>query len=152
MDAIDEAYDNATYLFEYAINEKDNINHYFVINKNSPDYVKLKKQYEDVVSFGSLKHKLLYLYSEKLILSNIKRKWNNPFDELNRKLFAGLNNAGKYYLQHLIKEDDDETSLKKFYSNLSFFLTDSDYEQDRIVNGHYNYNNDTVKCFRFSPP
>ena len=149
MDAIDEAYDNATYLFEYAINEKDNINHYFVINKNSPDYVKLKKQYEDVVSFGSLKHKLLYLYSEKLILSNIKRKWNNPFDELNRKLFAGLNNAGKYYLQHLIKEDDDETSLKKFYSNLSFFLTDSDYEQDRIVNGHYNYNNDTVKCLGF---
>ena len=41
MDDIDEAYDNATYLFKYASNNQDNINNYFIIDKNSKDYKKL---------------------------------------------------------------------------------------------------------------
>ncbi|WP_296853820.1 glycosyltransferase [uncultured Methanobrevibacter sp.] len=149
MDDIDEAYDNATYLFKYASNNQDNINNYFIIDKNSKDYKKLKKQNENVVSYGSLKHKLLYLYSEKLIHSHVNRKWNNPFNDLNRKLFAGLNIANKYYLQHFNNKDNNDDSLIKFYNNLKLILTESEYEQNKIINGHYNYDEHIVKCLGF---
>ena len=43
MDRQEIAKDNAEHLFKYAINQNDNIKKYFIINKDSNDYYKMKK-------------------------------------------------------------------------------------------------------------
>lgn len=104
---------------------------------------------KNIVPFGSLKHKLLYLYSDKIISSHVNHEWINPFFYKNRKLFSGLTSFQKYFLQHGVTKDDVSIYLKKFSHNLHLFLTLSKYEYDSIFNGNYNYSKNVVQLLGF---
>ena len=61
--------DNAEQLFKYAIKQNDGIKKYFIVHEDSPNYERLRKFSKNVVVFGSDKHKLLYIFAEKIISS-----------------------------------------------------------------------------------
>ena len=53
--------DNAEHLYKYCIQKKDDgIEKYFIINKDSPDYERLNSSLDNVVAFGSFKHRIKY--------------------------------------------------------------------------------------------
>jgi len=150
IDRRDFADDNAKHLFKYAVSQNDGIEKYFIVDKKSKDYKTIKSiSSKNVVNFGSIKHKLLYFYAEKIISSHINHEWLNPFHFTNKILFSGLTTHKRYFLQHGVTKDDVSRYLVKYLHNMHLFLTLSKYEYDSIVNGHYNYDENVVQCLGF---
>ena len=149
IDRPEIADDNAKHLFEYSIKQDDNIDKYFIIDKNSPDYLKMSKISKNIIGFDSIKHKIYYLYSDKIISSHVNHDWLNPLYNHNQKLYAGLTTTRKYFLQHGVTKDDISHWLRKFYHNIHLFVTLSKYEQDSILYGNYNYEAEKVPLLGF---
>ena len=147
MDRIDKADDNAEHLFRYASNQKDNVKKYYVISEDCDDYSRMKKEFKHVVSFSSLKHKLLFLFSDKIICSGPENKSVNPFFENNSdiKFFANTVSIPKYYIRHGVTQGHMSSWLRKFDKNLDLVLTSSNYEKESFLEPGYNYDEDRIQ-------
>ena len=110
-----EACDNGYHLFKYIRTNfpKDNV--FYVINKNSSDYNKIKS-YGNIVQYRSLKHWIFYLAADRNISTH---KYGNPDAPLFYLLHVilGLYN-NRIFLQHGITMND---STWLYYKNTKFF-------------------------------
>lgn len=147
QDRVDIADDNAKHLFEYAIKQDDEIEKYYVINRNCDDFSMMKKIDDNIVPRGSFKNKFLYLFAEKIISSHVNHSWLNPFFNPKYPYFNGFLTIEKCFLQHGVIKDDLSSWLRKFFQNLHLFITSSDYERDSILGDTYNYEPEVVKAF-----
>ena len=143
--------DNAKHLFKYAINQKDEVKKYFVVNGDSPSFKEMKSDYGgSIVPFASLKHKLLYLFAEKAISSFTNEDFVNPFFEYdNRDLYAGLFTCERLFLQHGVTKDDISKFVKKYNNNLSLIVTVSDLEKESFMDEGYNYDESVIQVLGF---
>ena len=137
--------DNAEHLFKYSIKQNDEIKKYFIINKDSPDFERLKEYDKNIVPFGSFKHRILYLFTDKLISSQITKSLANPFIKKNSFIYEGLSKHDFCFIQHGVTLHDVSSWIRKYNRNMLLFVTSSDLERDSIVNGHYNYSKDVVQ-------
>lgn len=144
MDRQSSANDNAEYFFNYAVTQKDNIKKYFILNEDSSDFDRMKKE-GNIVKFGSFKHKLLFLLADKIVSSHPDDEVVNPFwgDEI--YLINGLLSSQYIFLQHGIINEDISSWLNKCDMNLTTFVCSAKKEYDSIFQYHYNYDKDTVK-------
>lgn len=149
-DRCDVAGDNAEYLFDYCIKQDDNVEKYFLINKSSEEYSRLSQKYENIVPFGSFKHKMLYLFSEKVITSQVTRAILNPFTFKNSRLYEGVTTYDWCFIQHGVILHDLSSWIHKYNKNFHLFVTSSELERDSIVNGNYNYAPDRVQLLGLS--
>ncbi|WP_434965312.1 bifunctional glycosyltransferase/CDP-glycerol:glycerophosphate glycerophosphotransferase [Brevibacterium casei] len=103
MDRMDKAGDNAEHLFKYVRREQQNCNAWFVVDKDSPDWDRLKAEGIDrLVAHGSRLWKALCLNAELLVSSNIERNLTHPF-----KLRNGRQPQWDHvFLQHGVTKDD----------------------------------------------
>lgn len=146
-DRIEMAGDNAEALFNYAIKQKDSNLKFFVIGKDSPDYLRLKGK-KNVIVFNSLKHKLLYLFADKVISSHPDDEIFDPFFD-NYKLYSNLVSSKKYFLQHGVTKDDISTWLRKFDKNISLITAVSKIEQDSFFDSENGYDDEIVSVLGF---
>ena len=137
--------DNAEHLFKYCIKQKDDVNKYFIINKDSPDYKRLNKEYKNIVAFGSVKHKLLFTFSDKLISSQVNKYILNPFLRGNQFLYNGAILHDECFIQHGIILHDLSSWIRKYIYNLSLFVTSAEAEWDSIVNTNYNFETERIQ-------
>jgi|GEM_PF-1781078 len=86
---------NAERLFTHCKGENDNIDKHFVIRKNMPDGWRLSEAGENVLDYGSQMHKLMYLFAEKHIVSDLAD--SNPLSEYGNA-FAGLTHCETVYI------------------------------------------------------
>lgn len=140
--------DNAMYLFRYAVNQDDGIDKYFIVEKSSTDYGKMRKISKNIIAFGSFRHKFMYMFSEKVISSHVDHDWINPFYE-DKACFSNHSTIQRCFIQHGITLHDVSFWLRKFFYNNYLFSTASDYERDSIVNGNYNYDEERVNTLGF---
>lgn len=140
-----QADDNGEILFKYAVTQDDNIDKYFIIDKNTSDYKRLSKDYKNIIPFKSFKHKILYLFADKHFSSHVDRVYLDPFDSESPELYNSLATFRRYFLQHGVIQSDLSHWIRKYYHNLDLFLTSSKYERDSIVNGYYNYDSNIVQ-------
>lgn len=147
QDRVDEADDNAKHLFEYAIQQEDNIEKYFIISKDCEDYGKMKHLNSNIIPLGSFKNKFLYLFADKMISSHVNHSWLNPFFNPKHPYYNGLLTVEKCFLQHGVIKDDLSSWFRKYFQNLHLFLTSSDYERESILGETYNYDESVVKAF-----
>ena len=149
MDHPTFGYDNARHLFAYSRNQKDNIDKYYIVDKDADYFDEMKKNDGHVIPWGSIKHKILYLYGEKIISSYANHRLLNPFHESDPILFSGLTNIKTCFLQHDVNSVDLSINPRKYYYNFYLFLTNSDYERDFIASDTYNYSDETVQTLGF---
>ena len=149
MDRPDKAGDNGEAFFKYlqTINNKK-IKSYFVINKDSEDYNKMKK-IGKVVKYGSKKYKILFLLSSKIISSQASDYIINAFGK-NHKYMKDLYGFDFIFLQHGITKDDISTWLNKASKKIDLFITAGIPEYQSIINGNYYYDSSIVKLTGFS--
>ncbi len=140
-----QADDNGEILFKYAINQKDKIDKYFIIDKNTEDYKRLSKDYKNIIPFKSLKHKILYLFASKHFSSHIDRVFLDPFNDESPEFYNSLIKFRRYFIQHGVIQSDLSHWIRRYYHNLDLFLTSSPYERDSIIKGSYNYDEDIVQ-------
>lgn len=142
--------DNAEYLFRFCLNKDDGIKKYFIINKSSHDYDRLKKSYSNIVDFHSFKHKFLYMHADRILSSQLPKREFNPFNFKNSDLFEGIYTFDFCFLQHGVILHDLSSWIRKYSKNLYLFVTSADQERDSIVNGYYNYAPERVQVLGLS--
>jgi len=131
-----EAKDNGYRFFQYINENHPEINSYYLIDEsNEKDYGKIKK-IGNTLQYGSLKHKLYFILSKKLVAAHkdVIEPWNyGNF----KKYFHKITPAKKYiFLQHGITKDDVSNILGKKNPNSHFdlFICGAKPEYDFITN------------------
>lgn len=143
MDRPDEADDNGLALFKYAIGKDEDIDKYFILDRENKEYENIKK-IGNVIAYKSLKHRFLGMYAENIITSHPDNEIIYPFWG-GYPFFAGLLKSNNMFLQHGVLKDDISSWLNKASMNLSLFVTSSTKEYESIFKYPYNYDKDTVQ-------
>lgn len=141
--------DNAKALFEYSCDIDDGVKRYFIINKDSPSYKRMKKTNKSVVAFGSFKHEILYLFAEKIISSYVNENFINPFHYFTPSLYSGFITSYRYFLQHGVTKDDVSEFIKKYDKNLSLICCVSDMERESFLADGYNFDSHVIQSLGF---
>ncbi len=133
-DKANRADDNGEAFFCYLQEKKpSNIDSYFLVDKASPDYNRLKKVGK-VVPYLSRKHKMLYLMADYVISAYSHDEINNPFFKY-KKYYADLMQDCQYvFLQHGIIKDDLSRGLNRFHKNIRLFICSTVAETESIIN------------------
>lgn len=138
------ANDNGEDFFKYLQKvDNKNIKVFFAIRKDCDDYKKMKK-FGKVLCFGTIRYKLKFLMSSKIISSQANEFVLNPFDK-KEKYLRDLYKFKFVFLQHGIIKDDLSKWLQKYNKNIKLFVTSAKNEYDSIVNGDYYYTENEVK-------
>ena len=150
QDRIDVADDNAYHLFKYACGVNDNVEKYFVLSRESGQFDELSR-IGNVVEYGSIKHKLLMLFVDKVITTHPYDTVINPFlDETNqRPLISGLLNYKVYWLQHGVTKDNISDWMFKYQKDLSLIVTVSDEESKSFLEEGYGYDESIIQNLGF---
>lgn len=149
MDRRDSTGDNGEHLFRYAYDQNDGISKYFALEDDCNEYKKLKKEYgKNLLKFGSIKHKIMYMFTEKLISSQGYKKHLNPFADANLKLVQGISSPPIYFLQHGVVKYNRTNWLRKFDFNFSLLLAVSDLDYKAFVE-NYNYDEEIIQPLGF---
>ena len=143
MDRPNIADDNGMHLFKYSVKHDSEIKKYFIISKDSPEYLEMKKIGE-VLPFQSLKHRYLSLFAENIVTSHPENPVIYPFWN-SFPYYAGLLKSNTAFLQHGIIKDDISPWLNKSDMNLSLFLTSAEKEYESVFQHHYNYDENVVQ-------
>ena len=140
-----EARDNGFSFFKYMRENHGDINCYYAIKKQSPDFIKIKSL-GNIIEFGSLKHFIYYCAARFLICSTTQGFCPSYYLTLLRKK---MHLWGTYvFLQHGITKDN-QTFLYKKASKIDLFICGAKPEYDDIVS-HYGYNKNEVAYTGFA--
>lgn len=138
------ANDNGMHLFKYIVKQNNkNIKPYFVIDKNSNDYLKMKK-IGKVIPYNSFKYKMCFLNADKIISSQADQWVLNAFGK-NNNFYRDLYTFDFVFLQHGIIKNDISGWLNYNNKNIKLFVTTANNEYDSILNGNYGYSKNSVK-------
>lgn len=146
-DRLMKADDNGEAFFTYMNTERErtDIRTYFVLEKASTDYKRLKK-IGRVVPYHSTKHKILSLLCDKKISSQADEFVYNRFFDLSY-LYGDIQHKQKFvFLQHGVIINDSSTWLKKTDTNISLFVTATQPEYQSILDNAYGYQKRQIAC------
>ena len=135
--------DNGEYFFRFLkkTNVK-NIDFYFAINKDCPDYNRLLPL-GNILELGSEFYLNKFLISDKII-SSVSESWTyNPYGS-ERKYLIDLFHFDFIFIQNGIIKDDLSKYLNRITKNFSLFITSSNKEYKDILNYKYHYNINNV--------
>lgn len=142
--------DNGEALFLYLKNHKKefkNIKSYFVINKKSPDYKRLKK-YGNVIALSSIKHKTYALHCNAKVVSQTDFELYNVVQR--NFLKDLLYKENRVFLQHGVTKDDVSNLYSKYNHNFNLFVTAGIPEYESIIkNANYGCGKSITKLTGF---
>ncbi len=145
FDKIYKAGDNAEYLYNYAIKQNDGILHYYVINKGSLDYKRLKKDKKRILIFGSTKLKLYSLYAEAILATHKNVISFLGFPKFSRKFFKDLFNPNIVCIQHGLTMQAIAQHQNKWEDNTKLYMCASKYEIENLKKDIYGYDSNSLK-------
>lgn len=139
FDRIDKADDNGEAMFRY-VNSLENceIDTYFIIGKDSPDYLRMKK-YGQVVEAMSFEHRVLFLLADFILTSQLNGYVENPYEEFEEDFRDLYHRAKLVFLQHGITKDDQTVWLNRYNQNLYALVASSEIEKQAFENNIYHY-------------
>lgn len=138
------ANDNGMHLFKYIVNnKKGNEKAYFVIDKKSKDYEKMKR-IGKVIAYGSFKYKMCSLLASKIISSQADAWVTNAFGK-SHSYYNDLFHFDFVFLQHGIIKDDLSSWLNYHDKNIRIFVTSANREWQSVLDGNYGYDKKIVK-------
>ena len=138
-DRISRADDNGEAFFRFLRNEKKKeVSAYFVIDKNCPDYRRLKK-YGHVVPSYSYRHKMIHLLASFSVSSQTDEIYRNPFRAVLPDYRDMISDVKFVFLQHGIISNDLSDWLCRRRQHLTGFVTSTPKEYESVVNGKYDY-------------
>ena len=131
--------DNAFYQFKNDIKENDGIKRYYVYDGDESFYLKnIDNQYRKFfVKFGTLKHKILFLRSKKILTSNIKFEEYCPLGK-KQNYYRDLCSYDLIYLQYGVLIAELIRTYSKEFTEIEKIVISSYFEKDNFIN-KYNY-------------
>jgi len=146
-DRFSTADDNGEALFIYLNQIKDeNIDVYFVIDSDSPDFERLSK-IGNVIAQDSKKHHIIHMMADYIISSQADEYVIDPFYRKNKtnELFKDFYANQKFiFLQHGITKDDVSKWLNKYNKNIEGFVVSVFNEAKSILDYKYYYKHENI--------
>ncbi|MDR3239510.1 MAG: bifunctional glycosyltransferase family 2 protein/CDP-glycerol:glycerophosphate glycerophosphotransferase [Clostridiales bacterium] len=145
MDKPNAAGGPAEHFFQYASTLQDGIDKYFVVSKNTLDAVRLEDAGK-ILDYGGETHKLLYLFAEKIIVSNALDRAFEPFKKNELYwLYRSLSQSETVYLPEQVPPPNQSAFLNCFTREIALFAVSSAEERRFVLNGGYGYGEDAVR-------
>lgn len=131
--------DNGEVVFRYLCDHPvENVEPYFVIEKNTPDWKELSKIGKLVEPF-SKEHKILFLMNELSLSSQANKAVINPFGKLEYYYRDLMFDKKLVFLQHGITKDNQSVWLNKYNRNLFGTIVTTKPEYDSMLEYKYYY-------------
>lgn len=144
-DKFEKAGDNGESVFKYLSTweKKDDYNIYFILRKDSVDYERLKK-YGKIIDPRSLKYKLLFLLSSKIIDSVVIASSINPFGK-NVGYYRDLFKFDFVGLFHGIGQRDMSFWTNDFNYNIKVYVSGAEREYKAMISEDNGYDENIIK-------
>jgi glycosyltransferase involved in cell wall biosynthesis/CDP-glycerol glycerophosphotransferase (TagB/SpsB family) len=134
MDRVVNTGDNGLRLFEYLRETRPDLNAWFVLHRDSPDWPALSRRTNRLVAYGSWRWQLLMLNCHNLISSHVDPEIVRPKQILQR----GRATPWKFvFLQHGVIKNDISNWLNR--RHLDLLVTSSPAEHESIVEDGSSY-------------
>ena len=145
FDKLFKAGDNGEYAFRYAYNNDKSIESYYVINKDSPDYKRLKKEFGNrILVFGDEKTKLYALLAETVVATHPDIMDFFGYTGYELSLMKNLFNPYLVCIAHGVTIQKNADYQNKLFDDTMFYTTSSKYEVEHILHPAYGYEPDDV--------
>ncbi|MDO4748582.1 MAG: CDP-glycerol glycerophosphotransferase family protein [Eubacteriales bacterium] len=145
FDKLYKAGDNGEYAFRHAMQRNDNIECYYVINEDSLDYPRLKKEFpNNLLIYNTLECQLYSLMAENIMATHPDII---EFCSINPKLATvvkDLYNPNLICIAHGITIQKNADYQNRLFDNTMFYTTSSKYEVEHIRKPVYGYREDEV--------
>ncbi|CDO04977.1 Putative CDP-glycerol:glycerophosphate glycerophosphotransferase [Oceanobacillus picturae] len=144
------AQDNGYAFFNYVEQNELHDNFYYIIDRNSPDYGKIKDQNRNIVKFMSFKYFYL-IYVSKLLVSSETKKHAYNLRVRTGLIANSLESKQSVFLQHGVTglKKSDVFKKSKGRGNFNLVVATSDIEQ-KIIKENWKYNDEEVITTGFS--
>ena len=140
IDKIYKGGDSSEYLYKYASaqNSKD-IKHYYLVDKKSTDYKRLKKEGYKPLVRDSLKHRLVFLYADMMVISNSTVYAFNGYKLKNSAFIRDLPHFHVCCVQHGMSIQKIAIAQNRLRDNLRLYFCASKYEIENLSRPVYDY-------------
>lgn len=139
IDKIYKGGDSSEYLYQYASKRDNSINHYYLIDKNSSDYKRLKNLGFKPLKRNSLMQKLIFMYADMMIISNSTVYAFNGYGIASSALIRGLPHFHVCCVQHGMSVQKIAIAQNRLRDNTRLYFCASQYEIDNLSRPVYDY-------------
>ncbi|MBQ6359789.1 MAG: CDP-glycerol glycerophosphotransferase family protein [Lachnospiraceae bacterium] len=146
LDKIYKGGDSAEYLYRYASAQKEDIRHYYLIDKKTSDYQRLKKDGYKPLVRGSIKHRLIFMMADMMVISNSTVYAFNNFGMINSSYIRDLPDFHVCCVQHGMSVQKIAVAQHRLRDNTRLYFCASRYEIRNLMHPIYDYQGyDAVK-------
>lgn len=131
--------DSCEYLYRATAKNNDGITKYYIIDKNTSDYKALKADGYKPVATRSLKHRLAFLHSDIVLITNSNLFPFNGYNMDRSRFIRGLCNFGSMCLQHGLTVQKCAMAQQRIIDNTKMYFIASKYEKGNLEHHAYNY-------------
>lgn len=136
--------DNGEYFYKYMMDQNDGIEGHYVINKKYPDAKRLQKEGYKPLMYGTMKHKLYFLYSN-IVATTHGGVYNfNGFDNAEIKYFQDLLRSSVACIQHGLTVQDLAFNSNRLFNNMKRYYCASKYEIENLSKPIYRYEDKSI--------
>ncbi len=139
LDKIYKAGDSSEYLYRYACAQKDNIQHYYLVDKHATDYKRMKKDGYKPMVRGSIKHRLVFLMADMMVISNSTVFAFNNYGLPNSKFIRDLVEFHVCCVQHGMSVQKIAVAQNRLRDNTRLYFCASKYEIENLSRPIYDY-------------
>ncbi|MCQ4022573.1 MULTISPECIES: CDP-glycerol glycerophosphotransferase family protein [unclassified Ruminococcus] len=131
--------DSCEYLYRATAKNNDGITKYYIIDKNTSDYKSLKADGYKPVATRSIKHRLAFLHSDIVLITNSNLFPFNGYNMDRSRFIRGLCNFGSMCLQHGLTVQKCAMAQQRIIDNTKMYFIASKYEKGNLEHHAYNY-------------
>ncbi|MCR4691759.1 MAG: CDP-glycerol glycerophosphotransferase family protein [Lachnospiraceae bacterium] len=139
LDKIYKAGDSSEYLFRYAMAQNDDISHYYLIDKDTPDYERLVKDGYKPLVRRSIMHRLVFLMADMMVISNSTVFSFNDFGKINSSYVRDLHHFHVCCVQHGMSVQKIAIAQNRLKDNTELYFCASKYEIENLSKPVYDY-------------
>lgn len=139
IDKIYKGGDSSEYLYKYASAQNKKIKHYYLVDKKSTDYKRLKKEGYKPLVRDSLKHRLIFLYADMMVISNSTVYAFNGYTLTNSSYIRDLTHFHVCCVQHGMSVQKIAIAQNRLRDNTRLYFCASKYEIDNLSRPVYDY-------------
>ena len=131
--------DGCEYLYRFCKDKKDGVTRYYIIDKNTPDYRKMKQDGLHPVKTGSLKHKMAFLNADIALITNSQCFPFNGYSLDKSRFIRDLCNFPTMCLQHGLSVQKCAMAQQRIQDNTRMYFIASKYEEKNLNHHAYAY-------------
>ncbi len=147
MDKIFKAGDNGEYFYRYVKQRApEGVKIYYVVAKDSPDYERLKAEYDTILKFNTIKHKMIALHTDLMLATHVDTMNCNGYYAATQKYFKDLYNARVVCLAHGLTIQKIAQYQNRTFDNTVLYFFASKYEIKNVSHEIYDYYDKSMLC------